>query len=219
MLMIDEMRHWFGADRSGPALSCEALHLRAGELVAIIGPSGSGKTTLLNLIAGLLTPDEGSIVVDDYPLSSMSERLRERWRREHCGLIFQNFHLDPDLDAARNVLLPAYFKAFSARRWRNRATALLDQFEVGNRTSPVRSCSRGEQQRIALARALLFDPPIILADEPTASLDEDNAVRAMQHLKTIAQSGRLVLVSTHDLTLLSHVDRILRISHGEVFEL
>src|SRR5690606_7013929 len=146
--------------------SCEALHLRPGELVAIIGPSGSGKTTLLNLVGGLLTPAEGSIVVGGRPLSSLSERRRERWRRDHCGLMFQNFHLDPDLDATRNVVLPAYFRAFSARRWRGRARALLDQFEVANRTSPVRSCSRGEQQRIALARALLFDPPLLLPYEP-----------------------------------------------------
>jgi putative ABC transport system ATP-binding protein len=158
---------------SGPftALQDINLHVRAGELVAVVGKSGSGKTTLLNVLAGIDRPTRGRITVDGTQVHSLSESQLAEWRGRTIGLVFQFFQLLPTLTIAENVMLPMEFvKIFPAAEHRSRALELLDRVGIRNQADKLpTSLSGGEQQRAAIARALANDPPILMADEPTGS--------------------------------------------------
>ena len=182
------------------ALAGVSMTLRPGRLTAILGPSGSGKTTLLHCVAGIVVPERGQVLFGDNAVSSLGERARDEWRRRHCGLVFQDFRLIDELDTLGNVLLPARFGQFRlSSALRERALRLLDGFAVPRRSGPAARLSRGERQRVALARALLLDPPIILADEPTASLDRDSAETIAAELRRLAEAeGKIVVCATHD---------------------
>ncbi len=188
-----------------------------GQLSAIVGPSGCGKSTLLHALAGIVVPQQGEIRWGQTVVSQLSERQRDAWRLAHCGMVFQDFRLIDELDALGNTLLPARFqRARLPEALRQRAKDLLARFEVPWRTGPVARMSRGEQQRVALARALLLDPPVILADEPTASLDEHNGQAIAEALKAMAQAGKTVVAVTHDHKLSALADKVLRMHAGQV---
>lgn len=218
MLVVEGLEHRFAAqpETAPPALQIPALSLAAGELTVITGPSGSGKTTLLYLLSGLLTPSSGHISWGGAPLSTMSETERDRWRRRHAGIVFQNFHLFEDLSPIDNVITAAYFAAFTAGDSRSRAASLLERFGVAQERRPVASYSRGEQQRIALARALLFEPAVLFADEPTASLDGANAQRLGELLRELAVEGKCIIAVSHDPLLMAVADRIVPLEHGRL---
>lgn len=218
MLVVEGLAHRFAAQPTGapPALDIPSLSLAAGELTVITGPSGSGKTTLLYLLSGLLAPSAGRVAWAGSALSSMSETQRDHWRRQHAGIVFQNFNLFEDLSPIDNVVMAAYFAAFSAGTSRRRAASLLERFDVANEKRAVGTYSRGEQQRIALARALLFEPTVLFADEPTASLDVVNAQRLGGLLRELAVEGKCIVAVSHDPQLIGVADRVVPLDHGRL---
>ncbi|AXS40828.1 ABC transporter ATP-binding protein [Breoghania sp. L-A4] len=200
-----------------PVLDIPRLTLEAGRLVVITGPSGSGKSSLLYALSGLQAPTTGTVTAAGCDLYALAEARRDRWRRAAIGFVFQDFHLIEELSPLANVTLPLAFGASLAERraGRKRARGLLEQLGVPlNRTSSA-LLSRGERQRTAIARALLFDPPILLADEPTASLDAAAADIVCTTLRDMARGdGRLVLAVSHDPILIAAADTVYRLEHG-----
>lgn len=195
------------------------LDIAPGSLVAVSGPSGSGKSTLLYLLSGLLRPTTGRVAWGTCDLARLGEGACDRWRRQNAGFVFQDFHLIEELRPLENVLAPAWFTGFSARHWRDRAEALLDRFGVPRDRAATALLSRGEQQRLAIARALLFDPGVIFADEPTASLDGKTGAEVSTALRDLAgEGGRSVITATHDPALLARADRVLHIERGQLRE-
>jgi putative ABC transport system ATP-binding protein len=199
------------------ALDDLTAQFAAGELTAIVGPSGSGKSSLLHALAGIVLPQRGQVTFGATVVNALREPQRDAWRLEHCGMVFQDFRLLDELDALGNVLLPAQFRSASLPKGLlARATQLLEQMMVPRRDGPVSRLSRGEQQRVALARALLLDPALILADEPTASLDAENGQRIAMALKALAQSGKTVVVVSHDDKVVSLADHVVTLKAGRV---
>ena len=187
----------------------------AGKLTAILGASGSGKSTLLNVLSGLIRPTTGRVLFDGTDVSGLGESRRDRWRRDHVGLVFQNFHLIEELSPRDNVMLAAWFDRFSSAKLRGRADELLHGLGVPEKRNNLTGLSRGEQQRVAIARALMFDPPIILADEPTASLDRTAGKAVAALLSDFARrDGRTVVVATHDQDLIAVADTIVELAGG-----
>ena len=187
--------------------------------IGIRGASGSGKSSLLNVVSGLVLPDRGTVRWGATVPGALSEHERDRWRGQHIGFVFQDFQLFPELEALENVLLPATFTG-----WRipealiRRGRGLLEQMHVCP-TRKVRALSRGEKQRVAIARAVLLKPGIILADEPTASLDEANAGQVSLLLSGYARTlGSTLLVVSHDDAVLGDMDRVLDLNRGIVRE-
>ena len=182
--------------------------------LGISGPSGSGKTTLLHVIAGLLRPNQGRVRWGDNDLATMGEGARDAWRRRHVGFVFQDFHLIPELDARANVRLPAGFgtgRAVAAAQ----ADAMLLSMGVPDPRRRAAKLSRGEQQRVAIARALIGAPSVILADEPTASLDGDTGgVVADLLIHSAERSGATLIVVSHDPALLARMQVHWRMAAG-----
>jgi len=200
------------------ALDSIALDVAAGEFVAIKGPSGSGKSTLLLTVGGMVRPTWGRVVVADIDVYGLSGRARARFRAEHIGFVFQMFHLVPYLTVLENVLLPILTDAPS-RGTRERALALLERFGMAARTEhKPAELSTGERQRVAMARALLNQPRLILADEPTGNLDPDNAAEVMAYLDEFHQGGGTVLMVTHEQVAEGHAQRTILIRDGKLHE-
>jgi putative ABC transport system ATP-binding protein len=189
------------------------LDLKWGELVLLLGASGSGKTTLLSAFASLLTPESGTIQVGDVDVTSLHGKERVRYRRNGVGIVFQAFNLVPSLTARENVMVPLRGARRTRSTARHRAEELLRMVDLGERARhrPA-DLSGGEQQRVAIARALALDPPLVLADEPTAHLDYVQVDSVLHILRELAQPGRAVIVATHDERLLPLADRIVELT-------
>lgn len=205
--------------RRRTVLDISYLKVISGEHVGIRGASGSGKSSLLNVMSGLVLPDRGSVRWGATEPGTLPEHERDRWRGRHIGFVFQDFQLFPELEALENVLLPATFAG-----WRipseliRRGRGLLDQMAVCP-SRKVRALSRGEKQRVAIARAVLLEPGIILADEPTASLDEANAGQVTDLLAGYARMlGSTLIVVSHDDAVLAGMGRVLTLNRGIVRE-
>ncbi|MDU4961785.1 MAG: ABC transporter ATP-binding protein [Sporomusaceae bacterium] len=219
MLEISQVRKDYrdGA-KTITAVAINSLTIQAGEQVALAGPSGSGKTTLLHLISGLLTPSSGKIYFEGSVISAMPEPRRDAWRASTVGYVFQKLNLLTGLNVLDNLLLAMSFSgAIPRSRQRQRATDLLAAVGLADRVkSGVRQLSMGEQQRVAIARAVANRPKLILADEPTASLDADNSLAALTLLKQLArEAGSILLLSTHDRQVMNSFDRICRLERAE----
>lgn len=214
---LDVMFENHGAEPNN-VLTIPQLALDSGAQVAISGPSGSGKSTLLYCLAGLLKPSSGSIHWHDNNITAMPEGKRDHWRRHHIGFIFQDFHLFDELSPLDNVTIAATFGHFVLPdALRTRACSLLEQFQVPYQRSSIRSLSRGERQRVATARALLFDPPLILADEPTASLDETAAQVLIDNLLGLARaSAKTLICVSHDAVVLDALAQRYHLDHGHL---
>lgn len=184
--------------------------LNAGEQTALVGHSGSGKSTLLNLVAGILTPDSGDIMVCGENITKLSEAKRDRFRAAHLGYVFQTFNLLQGFTALENVLLGRVFASGAGGDARERATKLLQTVGLGNRLHhKPRALSTGEQQRVAIARALMNAPQLVLADEPTANLDEKNGVAVLGLLqKVCAENNCALLLVTHDPDVMKSFGRV-----------
>jgi putative ABC transport system ATP-binding protein len=183
-----------------------------GELVVLLGPSGCGKTTLLSCLAGLLTPTSGSIQLDGRETSRLSGRDLTAHRRDTVGIVFQAFNLIPSLSAHGNVVAPMRLAGLSRRAANERATELLERVGLGERGHHrPGQLSGGQQQRVAIARALVHDPPVVLADEPTAHLDHIQVEGVLQLLRELASPGRVVIVSTHDDRVTHLADRVVEL--------
>ncbi len=187
-----------------------SLKATSGELVLLLGPSGCGKTTLLSSLAGILRPTSGSIRVGDTEVTALTGKALERYRQETVGVVFQSFNLIPSLSALENVDTPMLAAGMGARKARDRARSLLAQVALEDRERHrPGDLSGGEQQRVAIARALAHDPPLILADEPTAHLDHVQVDGVLRLLRGLARPGRTVLVSTHDSRIVPLADRVI----------
>jgi putative ABC transport system ATP-binding protein len=209
-------------DRHGDAViafQCDRLEIEAGEYVAIVGPSGSGKTTLLSLLGGMLSPTSGQIWFDDQSLYELPLDERTRIRRERMGFVFQAFNLIPYLTALENVQVPLFLTGLSAAEQRDRAAAVLERFGLAARLGhKPTELSIGQQQRVALARTLVNDPRIILADEPTGNLDPDNRQLVLEILDESRRSGRTVIMVTHDPVAAQQAQRRLLLRDGTICE-
>ena len=199
MTVAIELRHVHKRFGERRILEDASLRIECGERVALLGESGSGKSTLLNLIAGLETPDGGSVHILGEEMSALDADARARLRRERIGFVFQSFHLLPFLDAVRNVAVPLLLGGMRSRAALARAAHELDSVGLGARLHDrPQQLSGGEQQRVALARALVHRPAIVLADEPTGNLDPDSAHRALEQMVTaIAERAATLLLVTH----------------------
>jgi ABC-type lipoprotein export system ATPase subunit len=192
------------------------LDVESGELVAVVGRSGSGKSTLLHLLAGLDYADEGSIEVAGQRLEGLDERGRTALRRRAIGFIFQSFHLLPELSGLENVLLPARL-ARNGGGAPSRARALIDELGLADTAARLpATLSGGEQQRLAVARALVNEPALILADEPTGNLDEESGAEVLELLRVAADHGRAVVLVTHDPAAGGVADRTLTLRAGRL---
>jgi len=194
------------------------IELHAGELVALVGPSGSGKSTLLHLLGGLDRPDSGSIEVAGRQLDRESERGLTELRRRDVGFVFQFFHLIPELTGEENVLLPARLRTNGGGA-PGRARRLIAELGLAEaaRRRPA-ELSGGEQQRLSIARALVNDPRLLLADEPTGNLDQESGHHVLSLLRQVAEGDRAVLLVTHDFEAARIADRVLRLEQGRLVE-
>lgn len=190
------------------------LDIAEGEWVSIMGPSGSGKTTLLNILSCLDKPSAGSIAVAGRNLGELNSEELVRFRRETIGLVFQQFHLIPYLNALENVMLAQYFHSLADER---EAREALERVGLGDRLHHLPSqLSGGEQQRVCIARALINQPRLILADEPTGNLDRENEELVMSLLKDLHHERNTLVIVTHDLEIVEMGQRIIRLKHGRV---
>ena len=209
--MIDIHQLRFRYAHSGFELNIDALRIQKGEKVAVVGPSGSGKTTLLNLISGIAAVDSGKIMVDQQEVSSMSDRRRRDFRIRNIGAVFQQFELIDYLSVRENILFPFWInptlKLDAATR--QQASYFAEQVGLaGKLNRSVRTLSQGEQQRVAICRALIVRPPVILADEPTGNLDPANKTRILSLLfEQCEQLGLTLVAVTHDVNILDGFDR------------
>ena len=215
MLAVEGLVKRFGARSVLDGLS---LHVAAGEYVAIVGESGSGKSTLLNLIAGLDRPDAGRVAVAGTDLAAMNDEQRTLTRRSKLGFVFQSFHILPHLTVEQNVELPLVLLGVARDLRVERVAELLTAVGLGDRgASMPRELSGGELQRIALARALVHRPALILADEPTGNLDPDTAQTVLQLVaREIRARGAGGVLVTHSASAAQSADRILVLDHGKL---
>jgi putative ABC transport system ATP-binding protein len=189
-----------------------------GEFVGIRGPSGSGKSTLLHLLAALDTPTTGTITVNGESTGTLSEQGRAQLRLEHIGIVFQRFHLLPSLSARANVALPLVERGIAKRDRRDRAMELLDRVGLSERANHrPPELSGGEQQRVAVARALICGPALVVADEPTGELDSATGTRVLELLSTLGDD-QAVVVASHDEQVLERADRVIRLQDGRRVE-
>ncbi len=192
-----------------------SLNVEANQFAAVRGPSGCGKSTLLLMAGGLLAPDSGSIQIEGQNLYNLNANARARFRAENIGFVFQQFHLIPYLNVLDNVLAPSL--ALKEAQTRERAEQLLKKFGLEHRMHHVPAqLSSGERQRAALARALLNEPKLLLADEPTGNLDRENADVVLAHMKDFATAGGAVLLVSHDEHAVEAAEIVHSIDHGKL---
>lgn len=196
------------------ALDNISLHIGKGEFVVVLGPSGSGKTTLLNMISGLDKPSGGTVIVDGQNITRLSQSHQFSFRRETVSFIFQSFNLFPSLTALENVQFAIDMKNHRATE---NAERVLDAVGLGHRMEHFpHELSGGEQQRVAIARALATGNPVLLADEPTGELDFRTGIQILQLLQCQAESGKCVLVVTHNREISRIADRVIELSSGQI---
>lgn len=194
------------------------MEVGSGEAVALLGASGSGKSTLLNIISGLVIPDSGSVLVDNVELSKLSAEARTLFRRERIGFVFQFFHLIPTLTVMENLRLPLQLNSKDDEAGAERARSLLERVGLADRADsfPDR-LSGGEQQRVAICRALVHQPPVVLADEPTGNLDGKTADEVLKLVLDLTSEEKVALVVvTHSESVAEQCSRIVRMAEGKL---
>jgi putative ABC transport system ATP-binding protein len=211
---IENLRKEFGSVR---ALDGISLRIDHGEWIAIMGPSGSGKTTLINILGGLDSPTSGRAIVDGTDVARLDEAGLTRFRAEKVGFVFQQFHLVPYLTALENVMLAQYFHSTTDEK---EARQSLERVGLGDRAEHLPlQLSGGEQQRVAVARALINHPRLILADEPTGNLDEVNEQIVLNLLRELHQEGHTILMVTHAPSIGRLADRRIELAHGRLAQI
>lgn len=209
LIKINNLNKEFGKVK---ALNNINLSVYEGEWLAIMGPSGSGKSTLLNILSLMDTPSSGEYILDNENLEQMDEEQKITLRREKIGLVFQQFHLIPYLNALENVMLSQYYHSSVDEE---DAKMVLEKVGLSHRLTHLPSqLSGGEQQRVCIARALINNPELLLADEPTGNLDEANEQIALQTLQKLKNEGKTIVLITHNPDLAKFADRTLILQHG-----
>lgn len=209
LIKINNLNKEFGKVK---ALNNINLSVYGGEWLAIMGPSGSGKSTLLNILSLMDTPSSGEYILDNENLEQMDEEQKITLRREKIGLVFQQFHLIPYLNALENVMLSQYYHSSVDEE---DAKMVLEKVGLSHRLTHLPSqLSGGEQQRVCIARALINNPELLLADEPTGNLDEANEQIVLQTLQKLKNEGKTIVLITHNPDLAKFADRTLILQHG-----
>ena len=195
-----------------------SFQVNSGEFISLMGPSGSGKTTLLNLIAGIDSPTEGTLLIGSQPIHEMSREELTRWRSLHVGYIFQLYHLMPVLTAFENIELPLLLHNLSRAERREKVESALNQVGLSDRQNHFpKELSGGQEQRVAIARALVTQPSLIVADEPTGDLDRDSADEILNLLEELsAKENKTILMVTHDPKAAQKATRCLEIEKGKL---
>jgi putative ABC transport system ATP-binding protein len=212
--IVIETRHLVKAFGSVIAVSDLNIQIRRGEFVAFMGASGSGKTTLMNILTCLDTISGGQVFVDGRDIAGLDEEGRRALRATKIGLVFQQFHLIPYLNALENVMLAQHYHSVTDEP---AARQILEHIGLGHRLHHLPGAlSGGEQQRVCIARALVNEPPLLFADEPTGNLDEENEKIVLGLLQDLHKQGRTIIMVTHNPDLGAYADRIIRLHHGKV---
>ncbi|MCL4513397.1 MAG: ABC transporter ATP-binding protein [Candidatus Eremiobacteraeota bacterium] len=214
---LDLHKTYFMGKEEIHALKGITFSFETETMSAFVGPSGSGKSSLLHLLAGIDLPTKGEVHLNGKTLSGLSEAERTRVRLRQIGLVFQRFFLLPYLTAEENIELPLLEAGVKRQERKKRTRELLNLFELENRANHRPwQISGGEKQRIAIARALANNPPIILADEPTGELDEANTKRIGTILKNLAKEGKIVVLATHNLELAQQANQVILLRDGKI---
>lgn len=193
------------------------LHINEGDYVSIIGPSGAGKSTLMAIAGCLSQPTSGEYILDGEEVGKLSDRKLSRVRNEKIGFVFQAFHLLPGVTALDNVTLPLVYSRKTPSNIKERAREVLAKVGLEHRLHHTPGqLSGGEQQRVTIARSLINNPPIILADEPTGNLDSKNGIETMKTFDRLVKEGKTIVLITHDPEVAEHADRIISIRDGEI---
>jgi putative ABC transport system ATP-binding protein len=207
---------------AGTVVALKGIDLRVGtgEFLAVTGKSGAGKTTLVNMITGLDRSTSGEIWVADTPVHRLGVEKAAKWRGQNVGIVFQTFELLPTLTVLQNVTLPMDFaRKYTLREQRERGMYLLEQMEIAEHAhKPPSAVSGGQQQRVAIARAMANDPPILVADEPTGSLDSVTAGAVLDVFETLVAGGTTVVLVTHDEDVVKRTARVVRLADGEIMK-
>lgn len=217
LLAIDDLVVEFGSDhRTVRPIDHFAMSVPAGQLVALLGPSGSGKTTLLSVLAGMIPATSGSVWVDGIDVSALRGRRLDAYRRETIGIVFQSFNLLPSLNARENIAAPMLVSGANVKTALARADELLDEVGLADRARhrPM-ELSGGQQQLVGIARSLVADPDVLLADEPTANLDDRSAATVVNLLRRLRARRRTIVIATHDDRLRSAVDLVVTMRGGQ----
>ncbi len=216
VLQTSNLRKIYGQDANAvAALRGVSLTVDAGEFVAVVGPSGCGKSTFLHLCGGMDRPTEGRVMVGGVDLNELDDEALTRVRREQIGFVFQSFNLLPTLTLVENIALPVMLAGIPRAIYRARAEEGARQVGLSHRLEHYPSqVSGGELQRAAIARALVHQPVLLIADEPTGNLDSENGERVLRLLKTLTSGTVAILLATHDKALASAADRVLRMRDG-----
>ena len=216
MQPIIETVHLYKRFGTVTALDDVNIAVARGEFVAIMGSSGSGKTTLMNILSCLDTPTEGKVLLNGTDAAALDEEARRAFRARTIGLVFQQFHLLPYLTACENVMLAQYYHSVTDK---TAALAALDRVGLAHRSDHLpKQLSGGEQQRVCIARALINEPEILFADEPTGNLDAENEQTVLRIFAELHAQNRTIVMVTHNPDLGAKTDRIIRLQHGRIQE-
>ncbi len=220
LVVENAVKHYRQGDREVPALSGVSLDVAAGTFLAIMGASGSGKSTLLHLMAGLTCVDSGSIRVNGHDLAAMNDRELTLFRRRQIGLVFQSFNLIPTLTAEENIALPLMLDGRSPADSRSKVEELMEALGLAKRRAHrPDAMSGGEQQRVAIGRALVSDPTVLLADEPTGNLDSTNSRSVCELLRDLsAMRNRTIVMVTHEPTVAAYAQEVAILKDGKLIE-
>ena len=219
ILRLDDIRKTYTNGVDEEVLFGVDLELRTGDFAVLVGKSGSGKTTLLNIIGLLDTPTAGQLFLDDRETSTLDEDERAQLRREYIGFIFQFHHLLPDFNVLENVLMPCRIRGKEYEEAaHDRAVEMLEMVGLGEKIqTPVNELSGGQQQRVATVRAFANDPTVVMADEPTGSLDSETSRSVMDLMRDInRETGTAFLMVTHDPELTDYADRVIELQDGRI---
>ncbi|WP_346930175.1 ABC transporter ATP-binding protein [Clostridium sp.] len=194
-----------------------SLNIEKGEFVAIVGASGSGKSTLMNMIGGLDRPSRGEVIIEGEDISKFKDKKMSKFRNEKIGFVFQSFNLESTLTALENVMMPLMIAGVSDKEMKGKAKSVLEALGIGDRMKhKPTELSGGQRQRVSIARALVNDPKIILADEPTGNLDSKSGAAAMEMLANFKKKGYTIVMVTHNMEEARYADRVIKIKDGKV---